>query len=316
MPFQHIASADIYNHAMDLRQLGYFLRVAELGSFTKAAHALQVAQPALSRQIRQLEIELRQTLLLRNGRGATPTDAGRLLMEHARGILHQVERAQEDLARARGGLSGRVAIGLPPSLSRLLAVPLVQAFRGELPQAQLTLTEGLSSAMQDSLIGGQLDLALLYRPTPQPGIEWAELRRERLYLVQARAPGLAEDPPPSPLPLAALRALPLVIPRRPHAVRMQLESEMAALGLRPRIAMEIDGVAAILDLVADGAGSAVLSRQAVSTSLRPSAYALRPLGEPPLSIALALARSSQRPTTLTQQAAMTLIERVLATAPA
>ena len=76
---------------MDLKQLEYFVRVAEMGSFTRAAIALNVAQPALSRQVRLLEVELRQNLLKRNGRGAIPTEAGQLLLEHGRGILHQVE---------------------------------------------------------------------------------------------------------------------------------------------------------------------------------------------------------------------------------
>ena len=129
---------------MDLKQLEYFVRVAELGSFTRAAISLDVAQPALSRQVRLLEVELRQTLLTRNGRGAVPTEAGQLLLEHGRGILHQVALAREELGAARGALAGRVSIGLPPSLSRLITVPLTHAFRKALPQAQLTLTEGFS----------------------------------------------------------------------------------------------------------------------------------------------------------------------------
>jgi urease subunit beta len=92
---------------MDLRQIEYFVRVAELGGFTRASAALGIAQPALSRQVRMLEVELRQTLLSRDGRGAVPTDAGRLLLAHGRGILHQVERAREELGRVRGALAGR-----------------------------------------------------------------------------------------------------------------------------------------------------------------------------------------------------------------
>ena len=79
---------------MDLKQIEYFVRVAELGSFTRAAVVLNIAQPALSRQVRLLEVELRQNLLVRNGRGAIPTEAGKVLLEHGRGILHQVERAR------------------------------------------------------------------------------------------------------------------------------------------------------------------------------------------------------------------------------
>lgn len=294
---------------MDLKQLEYFVRVAELGSFTKAALALDVAQPALSRQVRLLEVELRQNLLIRNGRGATPTEAGKLLLEHGRGILHQVERAREELGRVRGALAGRVAIGLPPSLARVMTVPLTRAFRQQLPEASLSISEGLSATMQEWLHTGRLDIAVLYNATPAPDIEITPLMEEELLLVQPRPPGLAEDPPPAPVPLTEIATLPLVIPSRPNAIRMHVEAEMAAIGVRPTVALEIDGVSAILDLVADGAGSALLSRHAVVSSIRPSAYRMRQIA-PPLRTRVSLATSSQRPATLTQRTALGLIGEV------
>ena len=292
---------------MDLKQLEYFVRVAELGSFTRAAQVLGVAQPALSRQVRLLEVELRQNLLVRNGRGATPTEAGQLLLEHGRGILHQVERAREELGRVRSGLAGRVALGLPPSVARVLTVPLTRAFRQRLPEAQLSISEGLSTAMQENLLNGRLDIAVLYNPSPMPGIEHQPLVEEELLLVQPRPPGLLEDPPPPPIELQDVAALPLVIPSRPNAIRMHVEAEMAAQGCRPHIALEIDGVSAILDLVADGAGCAILSRNAVMRSINPSAYSVRAIGHPDLRILLATAVSSLRPSTLTQQATLELL---------
>jgi LysR family transcriptional regulator, nitrogen assimilation regulatory protein len=295
---------------MDLKQLEYFVRVAELGSFTRAAQVLGIAQPALSRQVRLLEVELRQNLLVRNGRGATPTEAGQLLLEHGRGILHQVERAREELGRVRSGLAGRVALGLPPSVARVLTVPLTRAFRQRLPEAQLSISEGLSTAMQENLHNGRLDIAVLYNPSPMPGIEHQALVEEELLLVQPRPPGLQEDPPPPPMPLQEVAALPLVIPSRPNAIRMHVEAEMAALGCRPNIALEIDGVSAILDLVADGAGCAILSRNAVMRSVNPSAYSVRGIGDPDLRIPLSTAISSLRPTTLTQQATLDLLRTV------
>lgn len=295
---------------MDLKQLEYFVRVAELGSFTRAAIALDVAQPALSRQVRLLEVELRQTLLVRNGRGATPTEAGKLLLAHGRGILHQVERAREELGRVRGALAGRVAIGLPPSLSRVLAVPLTRAFRQQLPQASLSISEGLSANMLEWLVTGRIDIAMLYNAQPSPEIEIHPLREEALWLVQTRPPGLPDDPPAAPIPLREVAEIPLVIPSRPNAIRMQVETEMANIGCRPRVALEIDGVPAILDLVADGAGAALLSRNAVASSVRPSAFRLRAV-TPPLHTRLCLATSSQRPATLTQQQTLGLIAATL-----
>ena len=292
---------------MDLKQLEYFVRVAELGSFTRAATALNVAQPALSRQVRLLEVELRQNLLVRNGRGATPTEAGQVLLEHGRGILHQVERAREELGRVRAGLTGQVSLGMPPSVARVLTVPLTRTFRQALPEARLSISEGLSTAMQEGLQHGRLDIVMLYNANRASGIEVTPLVREELLLVQARPPGLQEDPPPAAIALRDVAALPLVIPSRPNAIRMHVESAMAQIGCQPLIALEIDGVPAILDLVADGAGSAILSRNAVARSVKPSAFSVRAINAPALNIELSTAVSSLRPSTLTQQATLQLI---------
>ena len=297
---------------MDLKQIGYFVRVAELGGFTRAATALGIAQPALSRQVRQLEVELRQNLLTRDGRGAVPTEAGRLLLAHGRGILHQVERAREELARVRGGLAGRVAVGLPTSLARMLTVPLTRAFRAQMPDATISISEGLSTAMQESLVNGRLDIAVLYNARATNELELTPLQHEDLFLVQLRTAtrGTRAAGPPVTLKNVAARAL--VIPSRPNAIRMQVESEMAAIGCRLRVALEIDGVSAILDLVADGAGCAVLSRNAVASSVKPSIYALRPIRSPSLRTQSSMATSAQRPATLTQAATQVLIRDTLA----
>jgi len=297
---------------MDFRQIESFVRVAELGSFTKAAQMLGMTQPALSRQIRMLEVDLHQSLLVRNGRGAVPTEAGKLLLSHGRGILHQVARAREDLGRVRGALAGRVAIGLPPSLARVLTVPLTRAFRAQLPEARVSITEGLSTQMQEWLVDGRLDIAVLYNARASADIDISPLLDEDLFLVQPRQPGLAEDPPPGPITLAEVAALPLVIPSRPNAVRTHVETEMAQIGCRMQVALEIDGVSAILDLVADGAGAALLSRNAVASCIRPSAYQVRAVCDPPLRTRLFLAVSSMRPTTLTQHATLELIRSTLA----
>lgn len=296
---------------VDLKQLEYFVRVADLGSFTRAAAALNIAQPALSRQVRQLEVELRQTLLLRNGRGATPSEAGKLLLEHSRGILHQVQRAREELGRVRGALAGRVAIGLPTSLARVLTVPLTRQFRAQMPDASISISEALSTSLQDGLVNGRLDVAVLYNAQRGSEIDLLPLTEEELVLVSARPPGLAEDPPPGPIALRTLAAKPLVIPSRPNAIRMHVEAAMAGIGCRPNIALEIDGVSAILDLVADGAGSALLSRNAVASSIKPSAFLLRAVCDPPLRTRLSIATSALRPTTLTQQATMTLLSKMI-----
>lgn len=291
---------------MDLKQLEYFLRVAELGSFTQASHALNIAQPALSRQIRMLEVELRQNLLNRNGRGVTTTEAGKLLLEHCRGILHQVDRAKEDMGRVQGALAGRVALGIAPSASKMMTVQLTRQFRKQLPNATLSISEGLSLVMQEWLLAGRLDIALLYNPSPSPGLDLSPLTDELLYLVGPRGP----HPSDQPMPLRTLANIPLVIPNRPNTIRMLLESQMALIGSKPNIRLEIDGVPAILDLVADGAGYAVLTEHAILTSAQPDLYHIRRIVQPELRSRLYLATASGRITTLTQKAMLEMIRAI------
>ncbi|MFO1233381.1 MAG: LysR substrate-binding domain-containing protein, partial [Paenacidovorax caeni] len=201
-------------------------------------------------------------------------------------------------------------------------------FRVKMPDAALAISEGLSVAMRESLTTGLLDIALLYNTTPAPGIETTALLEEDLFLVQRRAPGQSEAEADAlartPLPLDELPRFPLVIPTRPNSIRMLVESELAARGKRPQISLEIDGVAAILDLVADGAGCAVLPMNAVTTSGKSEVFSTRPIhgagsdgedaeasGNTRLRSKLFMAVSSQRPATLTQQAMAELIRTTL-----
>ena len=259
---------------MDLKQLDYFVRVAELGSFTRAASVLRVAQPALSRQVRALEVELRQPLFERNGRGVTLTEAGKRLLAHGRGILQQVQRARHDLEEQRGAAAGLLSIGLPPSLSRTLTTPLVEAFRAQFPKATLSVVEGLSTYMLEWLMQGRIDCALVYNATPAPAFELRPVVDEDLYLVSARrAGGLVGKP----VKLVDVAAHELVIPSRPHAIRMRVEAALAEAGAKPRVALEVESVPAILDLVARHPLHAVLALNALVGSAHEAALAARPI---------------------------------------
>ena len=295
---------------MDLKQLAYFVQVAELGSFTRAALVLNIAQPALSRQIRLLEVELHHNLLTRNGRGAVPTEAGKLLLEHGRGILHQVALAREELAGARGALAGRVSIGLPPSLSKLITVPLTKAFRLALPQAHLTLTEGFSLLMSEGLRVGTLDMALLYNPEKSPDLEIALLHTEALVLISPRAGVTAAHK--NRIALAAAAALPLILPSRPNAFRLLIEREMRGLGCTPRIVMEVDGLNAILNLVQEGLGHAVLPAYTLSSFDDVQPFVVRQIHSPQIQSQLALVWSARRPTTQTQKKALEVLQELIA----
>jgi len=168
---------------MNLEQLAAFVHVAEHGGFSKAALVLGVAQPSLSRQVRALEIELRETLLLRHGRGVELTEAGRQLLGHCHGILQLVALAKDDLAARRDEPVGHVTIAMTPTLARLHTLPLIRAFRHEMPKARLTVIEGFSAHITEWLTSGRADLGIVYNPEPLPTLEIQPLREGRLFLV-------------------------------------------------------------------------------------------------------------------------------------
>ena len=303
---------------MDLKQLTSFVQVAELGSFTRAAAVLRVAQPALSRQVRALEVELRQTLFERNGRGVTLTPAGTRLLAHGRGILQQVQRAVQDLEEQRGAATGMVSIGLPPTLSRTLTAPLVEAFRERFPRAGVSVVEGLTHYMLEWLVQGRIDCALVYNATPSSHVALAPVLEERLHLISARVPGRARQTP-RPVMLAELATRDLVIPSRPHALRMRVESALAEAGLTPRVALEIESVGAMLALVQRHALHAVLAVTALQGQADGERLQARPIliaPKRPLSTSLSLATSAQRPRgPLLEQAAALLTQLAQAANP-
>jgi LysR family nitrogen assimilation transcriptional regulator len=290
---------------MDLRQLAAFVKVAELGSFTKAAEFLGTGQPVLSRQIRLLEVELGRPLLARNGRGASLTEPGRRLLEHARGILHQVERAREDLAGGVASMSGRVAVGVPPSLARLLTVPLSRAFAHAVPRGKLAITEGLSAGLIAAVGEGRLDLALVYESKFSPEVELEPLCEEALSVVGPEGADLGPQ-----VSLQKLADLALVIPSRPNAIRIKVETALARLDRRPLIAIEVDGVSAILDLVETGAGYGVLPPYAIEADARGRALQAFSIAAPGLKIPISIATSARRAVTETQRVALDLLREV------
>lgn len=278
---------------MNLKQLEYFVQVAEIGSFSKAATILGVAQPALSRHVRGLETELHEYLFVRNGRGVTLTDAGRRLFDHGVAILRQVEQARQDLGANHDEPVGQVTVGLPPSIGRELTVALVERFQATFPAARLAIVEGLTTHILEWIATGRIDTGLVYNPEAQPGIEITPLRREHLGLVgKAEAGG-------APVPMRDLTHYKLIVPERMHAMRRLLETEAALAGIKLDIAWEISSVPSIIDLVCAGHGFAVLSENGVTASARAAELSVRRIVDPALLTVLCLASSAtKRPTPL------------------
>lgn len=301
---------------MNFQQLETFVKVAELGSFSKAALILGTAQPALSRQVRLLETELHENLLLRTGRGVVLTEAGKRLYEHSVAILQLVARTRDDLVQARGEPAGHVVIGLPPSMGRMLTLPLVEAFRRELPKARLAIVEGFSTHITEWISTGRVDVGLVHNPEAQPAIETTPLVRESLCLVSP-AGGANRRARPAKVPkndvvrLAELPRFPLAVPERTHAIRKLLETQAALAGVKLTIALEISSVQSILDLVRAGYGHAVLWRNAVAAFGDPAQFRIRALVDPVLASTLCLAISAHKPATPLIKRALHLLRELV-----
>ncbi len=295
---------------MDLKQLEYFRHVAELGSFTRAAAFLSVVQPALSRQVRQLEVELGQNLFDRNGRGVVLTDAGTRLLEHTRGILMQVGRARQELEDQRNADSGHFVLGLPPSLGRTVTVPLVMAFGRQLPNASLATVEGLSAYMLEWLNIGRVDCALVYNAPEAPTVELQPLLDDQLFLVAPRAARTARKARKS-IRLAELADYPLIIPSRPHSIRMSVENALTSVDRKIRVAHEIECIPAVIDLVRQGHGYGVLPLNAVRSTPWAAEVEIKPILNPTLTTSLAVAVSAHRPRTPLMRKAVEVIREIV-----
>jgi LysR family transcriptional regulator, nitrogen assimilation regulatory protein len=280
---------------MDLKQLEYFRHVAELGSFTRAASFLSVVQPALSRQVRQLEVELGQNLFERNGRGVALTDAGTRLLEHTRGILLQVGRARQELEDQKNGDSGHFVLGLPPSLGRSVTVPLVKAFGRLLPNASLATVEGLSAYMLEWLNVGRVDCALVYNAPASPTVDLQPLLDDQLFLIAPLSPDKPARKTRKSITLAELADHPLIIPSRPHSIRMSVENALASVDRKIRVAHEIECIPAVIDLVRQGHGFGVLPMNAVKSTQWSDQVRVVPILAPVLKTSLSIAISAQRP---------------------
>jgi len=286
---------------MNLKQLEYFVQVAELGSFSKAATVLDVAQPALSRQVRALETELRDYLFVRNGRGVALTEAGRRLFDHSIAILQLVSHAREDLGASRDEPVGRVTVGLPPSMGRLLTVPLVDRFGRELPTARLAVVEGLSTHVVEWVTSGRVDVGVVYNPEAQPGLDIMPLRKEALGLVSPAPKGKRGAAATAPLPMRELSHYPLIVPERVHAMRRLLETQAALTGVKLDIAWEVSSIPSIIELVKAGYGHAVLTASGVAALDIAGELVMRRLTEPETESVLCLVTSAhKRPTPLAQ----------------
>ncbi|KVR46691.1 LysR family transcriptional regulator [Burkholderia multivorans] len=248
---------------MDFTTLQYFLAVAKTGSFSRASVVLGMAQPSLSRQIRKLEIELRNELFYRHGRGVTLTDAGehlRSTAETVMGLLGQVER---DLVEAGSKPRRAVTLGVPPSIGATLCSPVALRYAEAAPESRLRIREGFSSTLSDWIEEGILDVAVMYDTARDRNLNAAPLLLEDLFLIQNIA--MASE---AEVALDDLRNLPIVAPATENGLRRVIDRAAALGGFSLNVVMEVDSVPALRQLAGAGVGAAILPFGAVHREVR------------------------------------------------
>ena len=238
---------------MELRQLRYFIRIVELGSMGRAALDLGVGTPALSQQISRLEGELSTRLLQRTTTGALPTDAGLAFFRQAQLAIRHADAAAQAARQAR--LAGQVSIGLAPSTSGVLALPLLEAMRERYPDVRLRLVESLSGNLATLLNARQLDLAVLFETDGARRWSVLPLLDERLFVIGRRdLPGM---PTGRSVRIARLASLPLVLPSGTHGLRAILDAAFARERCAPHVVLEVDGLAVLMDAVRAGLAATI-----------------------------------------------------------
>jgi DNA-binding transcriptional LysR family regulator len=243
---------------MELRQLAYFVAVAQERNFTRAAKRIPIAQPAISQQIRRLEAELGESLFVRDRRGIRLTPAGEALLPHARTALQAAEGGHQAVAALSGLLTGRLAVGLVHPLPDRRVPRLLGAFHHAHPRIELTVLEDQTDTLLAGLAAGQLHAALIglgRYDRPPPDVE---------SLLVAREPVVVAVHPTHPLagraavPLRALREEPMVTLTAASKLRSTLETACQAAGFVPRLVAETSDLGVMVELAAEQLGVAVL----------------------------------------------------------
>ncbi|MCP8940750.1 LysR family transcriptional regulator [Alsobacter sp. SYSU M60028] len=261
---------------MELRELRYFVQVAELKSFSKASVHLRIAQPALSRQVRKLEEELGVELFVRAGRGLHLTHAGMLLRDHAQALLRQVTQAADDVRAHAGEVTGSITIGVPPSAGEVLIPTVVRRSLQLHPGLRINIVSAFSGDLYEKLLNQELDLCLLHNPAPHRNLDIQELLVDHMYLI-GPGPGFPAVPPVTKAMAGNIDGLPLIMPSRVHNSRVVLESSVQERGGGLNIKHQVDGLLLIKSMVREGLGYTVLTYGSVYMEVEAGVMTAEPL---------------------------------------
>jgi LysR family nitrogen assimilation transcriptional regulator len=274
---------------MDLKQIKYFLEVAEAYSFSRASARIHITQPALSRQIQQLEHELGVPLLVRHGRGVQLTESGMLFRDRAAAIVREMEQLRDEIRDRSGVLAGEVILGIPPTLSAILTAPVVERFTQAYPQVFLRVAVGISEMIRDKVVSGEYDIGVILASEQTGPLLSEPLLTEPMYLV-----GRANAWPAAggPVDAEAVGQVPLLLTSAPNGIRSLIEDYMHAAKQRLTVRAEMNSVSLTINAIARGAGFTVLPRCALAELRRDYGIRAEPIED--LSVSWLIATSKER----------------------
>lgn len=263
---------------LDLKQIRYFLQVGSAGSISAAANELGIGQATLSENILKLERQLGVTLLVRGNRGILLTHAGETLIREGAALADAAAAVMRS-ASASGQASGGATLGLPPSLGKLIAVPLAETMRVEHPQIRLRLSEGLSGHILDWLVQDALDLGFIYHVPDLDLFEVVPFFREPLYLMAAGDFLPAGVTGAATVPAQTLAGLPFVVPSTKHSARRVLDRILRKHRIALNVVSEIDSHSQIVEMLVRANAYAILPRAAVLQQLHAGELVAIPLAD-------------------------------------
>lgn len=291
---------------MDIRQMRYFIAIAEEGSLSAAAQRLNVAQPSLSQHVLALERDLEVRLLERSPRGVTLTQPGEVLLSHARQIVRALETAVEQVRRSGTEPAGEVSFGLPSSVSMVLSVPLAETVRLELPKVRLRAIEAMSGFIRTWLEDQSIDLGVLYDVSAVRHLRYRQLVTEDLYFFSAPDAWPFDSAPGTPVRLAAIAPVELVLPSKRHGLRIMIDRFTRARGIELNVATEMDALGQIKTMVSRGSGYTLLAPAAAIDFVDRGELVMAPVVEPRMTRPVYLVRNPAKAVT----AASREVERI------
>ena len=293
---------------LDLRELCYFLAIADAGALSQAARTLNIAQSAVSHHLAALEAKLGVPLVERHARGVTLTAAGHRLHQHARTIIAALARAEGEVKAFSEEPAGPVSLGLSHTVTYRAALPLMRALKAERPGIMLGLIEAMSVPLAGRLLAGDLDLAVLYNPPEDTRLSCTAILEEDLHLVGR--PDLL-DSRQEPIPFAEVLDYPLIMPHPSETSRALIENFYLRDQLPSRI-MEFDSLFAITHALAEGIGCSVLAKSTVREALESGALTARRIVNPEVKRTLYAAALRDRPHTRAAEELRRILLAVLA----